>query len=231
MNKQEKPLFELVDPEVLERIGAAAKDAFRKNRGLVAIGSVPILLAAASAEAFADGLPQQVVDVLNYALTLEHFEDTFYRKANETDGLIPAKYRNLFREIGRHETGHVALLSGVLGSAAVKAPKFDFTAGGQYPDVFSNFKTFSTLSSTIEDTGVAAFKGQVPNLTGTPVLQTALQIHSGEARHAGSVRVLIGKPGSDGAFDKPMTKDEVLEAVKPFFVSPSCTSGHRRPPK
>ena len=136
MNTQEKPLFGSVEPEVVERIGAATGDALRKNRRLAVIGSVPILLAAASAEAFADGLPQQVVDVLNYALTLEHFEDSFYRKANGTDGLIPAKYRDLFREIGQHETGHVALLSGVLGSAAVKPPKFDFTAGGKYPDVF-----------------------------------------------------------------------------------------------
>jgi hypothetical protein len=218
MNTHEKSLFGSVDPEVADRIGVAARVALRKNPEIAVIGSVPILLAAASAEAFADGLPQQVVDILNYALTLEHFEDSFYRKANETDGLIPTRYRDLFREIGQHETGHVALLSEVLGSGAVKPPKFDFTAGGRYPDVFSSFKTFSTLSSTIEDTGVAAFKGQVPNLTGTPVLQTALQIHSVEARHAGSVRVLVGKPGSDGAFDKPMSKDEVLEAVKPFFV-------------
>src|ERR1700744_2303503 len=228
MNMQEKSLFGCLEPEVVERIGAAAANAVRNNRELVVIGSVPILLAAASAQAFADGLPQQVIDVLNYALTLEHFEDSFYRKANGTDGLIPAKYRDLFLEIGEHETGHVPLLSGVrgsglllsgvLGSPAAKPPKFDFTAGGKYPDVFSNFQTFSTLSSTIEDTGVAAFKGQVPNLAGSPVLQTALQIHSVEARHAGSVRVLVGKPGSDGAFDKPMSKSEVLEAVKPFFV-------------
>jgi rubrerythrin len=218
MTKQASSLFDGVEPEVIERIGAAAKDALNKNRALAITGSVSILLATASAEAFADGLPQQVVDVLNYALTLEHFEDSFYRAANRTDGLIPAKYRELFREIGQHETGHVALLSGVLGSAAIKPPKFDFTAGGKYPDVFSNFKTFSTLSSTIEDTGVAAFKGQIANLAGTPVLQTALQIHSVEARHAGSVRVLVGKSGSDGAFDKPMSKSEVLEAVKPFFV-------------
>ena len=84
--------------------------------------------------------------------------------------------------------------------------------------MFSNFKTFLTLSSTIEETGVAAFKGQLANLAGTPVLQTALQIHSVEARHAGSVRVLVGESGSDKAFDKPMSKSEVLEAVKPFFV-------------
>lgn len=218
MNTQERSVLDSVEPEVMKRIASGAPDALRKHRALAVAGSVPVLLAAASAEAFAGGLPRQVVDVLNYALTLEHFEDAFYRKANEADGLIPAKYRSLFREIGKHETGHVALLSGVLGGAAVKPPKFDFTAGGKYPDVFSSFKTFSTLSATIEDTGVAAFKGQVPNLVGSPVLQTALQIHSVEARHAGSVRVLIGKPGSDGAFDKPMSKNEVLEAVKPFFV-------------
>src|SRR6202000_1051456 len=161
---------------------------------------------AASAEAFADGLPQQRIDVLNYARTLEHFEDSFYRKANGTDGLIPVKYRDLFREIGQHETGHVALLRGGLGSAAVTHPKLAFTAGGKYPGVVSNFRTFSTLSSTIEDTGVAAFKGQVPNLAGSPVLQTALQIHSLEARHAASGAVLVAQPGSDGAFDKPMSK-------------------------
>jgi rubrerythrin len=218
MNKQENPLFDGVEPEVAARIGAAANDALSRNRTLAVTGSVSILLAAASAEAFEGGLPQQVVDILNYALSLEHFEASFYRTANGTDGLIPARYRELFREIGQHETGHVALLSRVLGSAAVKAPKFDFTAGGKYPDVFSSFKTFSTLSSTIEDTGVAAFKGQIANLAGTSVLQTALQIHSVEARHAGSVRVLVGKSGSDEAFDKPMSRNEVLEAVKPFFV-------------
>ena len=219
MSNQDSFLLDEIEPEVGERINASWRAAFAKYGELVLIGSAPTLLAMASTEAFAaEGLPQQVVDVLNYALSLEYFEATFYKTANGTEGLIPAKYQGLFGEIGQHESAHVALLSSVLGPAAVKAPKFDFTAGGQYPDVFSNFQTFSTLSSTIEDTGVAAFKGQLGNLAGTTVLATALQIHSVEARHAGSVRVLVGKPGSDGAFDKPMTKSEVLEAVKPFFV-------------
>ena len=219
MSNQDSFLLDEIEPEVGERINASWRAAFAKYGELVLIGSAPTLLAMASTEAFAaEGLPQQVVDVLNYALSLEYFEATFYKTANGTEGLIPAKYQGLFGEIGQHENAHVALLSSVLGPAAVKAPKFDFTAGGQYPDVFSNFQTFSTLSSTIEDTGVAAFKGQLGNLAGTTVLATALQIHSVEARHAGSVRVLVGKPGSDGAFDKPLTKSEVLEAVKPFFV-------------
>jgi len=219
MSNQDSFLLDEIEPEVGERINASWRAAFAKYGELMLIGSAPTLLAMASTEAFAaEGLPQQVVDVLNYALSLEYFEATFYKTANGTEGLIPAKYQGLFGEIGQHENAHVALLSSVLGPAAVKAPKFDFTAGGKYSDVFSNFQTFSTLSSTIEDTGVAAFKGQLGNLAGTTVLATALQIHSVEARHAGSVRVLVGKPGSDGAFDKPMTKSEVLEAVKPFFV-------------
>jgi len=211
-------LLNELEPEVVKRIDLSAREALAKYRSHMIAASVSTLLAVASTEAFGAELPQQVVDILNYALTLEHFEATFYKTANGADGLIPEKYRGLFREIGEHEAGHVALLSGVLGNAAVKPPKFDFTAGGKYADVFTNFKTFSTLSSTIEDTGVAAFAGQITNLAGTPVLQTALQIHSVEARHAGSVRVLVGKPGSDGAFDKPMSKDEVLAAVKPFFA-------------
>ena len=74
------------------------------------------------------------------------------------------------------------------------------------------------LSSTIEDVGVAAFKGQIGNLAGTSVLSAVLQIHSVEARHATSVRLVVGTSGSEGAFDKPTSKNEVLEAVKPFFV-------------
>jgi ferritin-like protein len=77
---------------------------------------------------------------------------------------------------------------------------------------------FAMLSSTIEDVGVAAFKGQIRNLAGTSGLSAALQIHSVEARHASSVRLVVGKSGSEGASDKPMSTNEVLEAVKPFFV-------------
>jgi hypothetical protein len=219
MSNQDSFFLDEIEPQVGERISASWPDVFAQHGDLARIASASSLLAMASSAAFAaDGLPQQVVDVLNYALSLEYFEATFYRTANGTKGLIPVKYQGLFREIGKHENGHVALISGVLGPAAVKASMFDFTAGGRYPDVFSNFETFASLSSTIEDVGVAAFKGQIGNLAGTPVLSTALQIHSVEARHAGAVRLLVGKSGSDGAFDKPMSKNEVLEAVKPFFI-------------
>ena len=220
MTNQDNFILDSVDPEIGERIDRG-KRSLLMQRALpaLALTSAPLLVAAASTEAFAaGGLPQSVVDVLNFALTLEYLEAAFYAKGNSSPGLIPDKYKAMFATIGAHETAHVALLQGALGTAAVKAPGVDFTAKGKYADVFENFKTFATLSATFEDLGVAAYKGQAGNLAGTPVLTTALQIHSVEARHASAVRPLIGKPGHITAFDQPKTKAQVLKAATPFLA-------------
>lgn len=215
---QDNFILDQIDPEVGDRIDAGRRALFtRAALPTAALASAPLLIAAASTQAFGAGLPQQVVDVLNFALTLEYLEAAFYKQGNAS-GVIPDKYRTLFRTIGAHEAAHVKLLKGALGSAAVKAPAVDFTAGGKYADVFENFETFATLSATFEDLGVAAYKGQAGNLLGTPVLTTALQIHSVEARHAAAVRPIIGKKGYDGAFDKPKTKKQVLAAATPFLA-------------
>ncbi|HEX4298318.1 MAG TPA: ferritin-like domain-containing protein [Devosia sp.] len=219
MDTQNDFILDGVDPDLAERIDVGRRSLFSRYAPVLALGSAPLVLAAASSEAFAaGGLPQAVVDVLNFALTLEYLEAAFYTKGNLSLNLIPQEYKLLFATIGAHEVAHVALLRSALGAAAVEAPKVDFTAGGKYADVFSNFKTFATLSATFEDLGVAAYKGQAGNLAGTPVLTTALQIHSVEARHASAVRPLIGKAGYDGAFDKPKTKAQVLAAAKPFLA-------------
>jgi hypothetical protein len=208
-----------LDPEVGERIDAGRRNLFRRPAVAAMAASVPLVLAAASTEAFAaGGLPKQVVDVLNFALTLEYLEAAFYKEGVSKSGLIPSQYRALFRTIAAHEAAHVKLLKGALGAAAVEAPAVDFTAGGKYADVFSNFETFATLSATFEDLGVAAYKGQAGNLLGTPVLGTALQIHSVEARHAAAVRPIVGKSGVPNAFDKPLTKKQVLAAATPFLA-------------
>jgi rubrerythrin len=209
-----------IDPEIAERLTADGNGLWGTAAKLGVLASAPVVLAMASQQAFGAGMmPQAIVDVLNFALTLEYIEDGFYTAGNKARHLIPAKYRAVFAEIGKHEAEHVKLLKGALGGAAVKAPKADFTAGGKYADVFSNFDTFATLSQTFEDLGVAAYKGQAGNLAGTDVLTIALRIHSVEARHAAEVRRIRGMAPWDGAFDKPMTKDQVLAAAKPFLAS------------
>ena len=106
-----------------------------------------------------------------------------------------------------------------MGGAAVAKPQFDFTARGKYPDIFRNFNTFALVSQTLEDTGVAAYKGQAPRLTGRgQLLTTELSIHSVEARHAAEVRRVRGVRSWTGAFDKPMSMAQVLAAASPFIA-------------
>lgn len=206
-----------VDPDLVDRLVTTRRGLFTKTAlSLGALASAPLVLAAASKHAFAQDLPQQIVDTLNFALTLEHIEDAFYRSALETD-VIPEEHKTVFQHIGLHEAAHVAFLSGALGSAAVERPEIDFTAGGKYADAFENFNTFLTLSQTFEDLGVAAYKGQAGNLMeNDDILTAALQIHSVEARHAAQVRRIGGSKAWDGAFDEPKTKEEVLASIQPF---------------
>jgi Ferritin-like domain len=214
----DKAVLDVIDPDLSGHI-ASKKELFAKAAiKLGALATTPVILAAVSSEAFAQGMPQQVVDILNFALTLEYLEDEFYRTALGS-GVIPSQFSEVFGTISRHESQHVQTLSGALAGSAVAKPQFDFTARGKYPDIFRNFNTFALVSQTLEDTGVAAYKGQAPRLTGGgQLLTTALRIHSVEARHAAEVRRVRGVRSWTGAFDKPMSMTQVLAAASPFIV-------------
>ena len=217
MNNTQSLIGQL-DPELASRLVNNRRSLFSTAaKSLGALASAPLVLAAVSTEVFGAALPKEIEDTLNFALTLEHIEDAFYRSALEKD-FIPKEHKEVFSTIGLHEAEHVKFLSGALGAAAVKRPQADFTAGGKYADVFSNFATFLTLSQTFEDLGVAAYKGQAGNLMANgDILTAALQIHSVEARHAAIVRKIGGKSAWDAAFDEPMSKEDVLAAAKPFL--------------
>lgn len=220
MTNQTNSLIASLDPEIKDILVSNRREFFRGSAAKLGLmASAPVLLAATAQSAFGQDLPKDIVDVLVFALTLEHIEDAFYRSGLEADGLIPKRYVGIFNQIGKHEAAHVAFLKSALGSAAIERPKLDLTAGGQYADALTNFDTYLALSQTFEDLGVAAYKGQAGALAGNDdILTAALQIHSVEARHAAIVRRIGGKKPWDGAFDEPMSKDEVLAAAKPFLA-------------
>ena len=186
-----------IDPDALDRIGSrrdAVREMVRVGR-TAALASIPVALAASAKPAFGQSLPQNVIDVLNFALTLEYLENEFYIQGLATSGLIPGVDRAVFETIQAHEQAHVEFLAGALGSAAVAKPTFDFTAGGALP-TFTDYTTFKLLSQAFEDTGVRAYKGQAPALVGNDaILEAALTIHSVEARHAAHVRRMNGYQG------------------------------------
>ena len=186
-----------LDPDLLGRM-TSRREALSRARdmaGTLALASVPVALAATARSAFAQSIPQDVVDVLNFALTLEYLENEFYLGGLQASSLIPASDRSIFETIQDHEQAHVDFLLETLGDAAVEKPDFDFTAGGAFAP-YQDYGQFRLLSQAFEDTGVRAYKGQAPALVGTGgVLEAALTIHSVEARHAARVRSLNGSQG------------------------------------
>lgn len=191
-----KPILESLDTDIVQKMVSSRQNIAKATKMAGVLGSSLISTAALAGTTFGQDskLPGKVVDVLNFALTLEYLEDEFYRTGLGSGRLIPREGQATFAQISKHETAHVALLRSVLGSKAAPKPNFDFTAGGAFGDVFSNYQTFMALSQAFEDTGVRAYKGQAGNLKGK-VLTTALQIHSVEARHAAQVRKMRGEKG------------------------------------
>jgi rubrerythrin len=172
-------------------------------------------LAARTAFGQSVSLPGDIVDVLNFALTLEELEAEFYTRGVAAAGLIPDEVHDVFDQIRIHEVAHVAFLRQTLGSRAIAKPTFDYTAGGTFADVFTNAATFMAVAQAFEDTGVRAYKGQAATLMPRPdVLEAALKIHSVEARHAAEVRRVRRQKGwitgsSSGGL--PSAADDVYE--------------------
>lgn len=190
--------IEKVDGEIYERLSprrAAMKDFFNMGKK-VSLAALPLALGSMFQKAYGQTNPANVNEVLNFALSLEYLEYHFYNHAVvAAPGLIPAGAAlGAITTIRNHEQAHVNLLAGALGSNArtpLAYTDFDFTAGGGFADVYTNYQTFLKVALAFEDTGVRAYKGQAPILKGMPVLTTALQIHAVEARHASHIRQMV----------------------------------------
>lgn len=165
----------------------------------LALSAIPLGAVSALASPVRAQSTGGIMDVLNYALTLEYLEKDYYQRGTDQNGLIPdGRPMDIFLQIEKHEQQHVDFLLDTieaLGGEAVEKPEFDFTVGGAF-DPFNNYDQFLALAQAFEDTGVRAYKGQAPAAMGSPqVLTAALAIHSVEARHASEVRRLRGLKG------------------------------------
>lgn len=160
-------------------------------------------------------------DILNYALTLEHLEDKFYREglANYTEadfaaaGFDSTFYSNL-KEISSDEMTHVSFLtSAVMKAGATPVKECTYAYGVSDP------KSFVMLSSILEGVGVSAYLGAAADIMSADYLTAAGSILTVESRHSAYIRFSLKESPFPTPFDTPLDFNEVYTLASPFIVS------------
>jgi len=224
---QDAPILDALGTDVVETL-VSRRDAIVKGGkagGLLAaglaVGSMPVALAALSREAYGQAPTSSVIDVLQFALLLENLEAEFYRAVTGASqyepfniafgrvrGQLTPSERATFDLIRDHEIAHVQFLVTAIvragGTPTIYNPAttFDFTGGrgsgtGPFVGATTDKSLLFLAAQLFEDTGVRAYKGQAGNLLRAgDTLQAALQIHSVEARHAARIRRLRRAAGA-----------------------------------
>ncbi len=152
--------------------------------------------------------------ILNFALTLEYLERSFYRQALDS-GEIPGDVRPLFQTIYDDEAAHVDFLRSAIQDAG--ADPVDYTDSDfAFGDFVTSYGGIAALAQGLEDTGVRAYKGQATSIMTPAFLQAALQIHSVEARHAAAIRRLDVSPAEQGWI--PNGQPGAPDAIAPVYA-------------
>jgi hypothetical protein len=182
--------------------------------GGAALGGGAILSALVPGSALAAGRPPSAlgagdIGILNYALTLEYLESSFYNEATSAGNITNPALKQFLRTVTKDENFHVKYLKAALGSHAIKKPKFDFQG------IPGDQTKFAATSYVLENTGVHAYLGQAPNIQHAKVLLAAASIVTVEARHSGAIGLYLGKAiAPNGPLDNGLSAAKILAAVK-----------------
>ena len=221
--------------------GLDSRASFLRKLGLgagVLAGGGVLLAPSAAFAGHEDAIPD--VDILNYALTLEYLEATFYTQALGGDGTtgVPKSGAtftqgqitgsNIFAGFGGrirstaygyltdirdHEIMHVNFLRGALGAAAVGPCTFTFAAA------LGSVDAFISTAQVLENTGVMAYDGAIRYVDAGDTLQAGAQIATVEARHAAYLNLINRDSPFPTAFDQGLPPSEIFALAKPFIVS------------
>ncbi|KAJ3020804.1 hypothetical protein HKX48_000185 [Thoreauomyces humboldtii] len=170
--------------------------------------------------------------VLNYALTLEHLESTFYQQALDkfqasdfsSAGFDPA-LRDQFMTVHSHEATHVTALQSVINGtfgAGMAVPPCEYNFG------FTTVAGFVATAAALERTGVQAYTGALKFVQSDAVKTAAGTIATVEGRHSAALNtvsttkvngVLQNINPIPAPFDTPLGFTPIFSIAAPFIKS------------
>ena len=179
------------------------------------------LLSVASAQSNAiSASTANDIKVLQYALTLENLEHSFYDAAlakfpasSFTQGNYNESTYAMFLTIQAHEAYHVTLLTSVLGADAVPVCNYTFDAA------LATVDSFIATAQALENGGVSAYDGALNGISSPGYAQVAASIATVEARHAAFLNLLNGAVPFPAAFDTALNATTIAGVVAPFISS------------
>jgi rubrerythrin len=158
----------------------------------------------------------QDLEIVQYALTLEHLETDFYNAVIDAGVITDMALAEAAKMIRDNEQEHVDALTATVKKlgGTPQRPKTTFDAvleGG--PEMVLQ------TAAEVENLGAAAYLGQAARIQSKEILAAALAIHTVEGRHAAALNSVVGRTiVPDGAFAKPASMAEVLPKVEPFLA-------------
>lgn len=166
------------------------------------------------------------LEVANFALTLEYLEMDFYAQGLNA-GIIGNEALPYIEATYDHESQHVDALTGLItdaGGTPVEMPTFTFG------DALSSESAFLNTAATLEITGVGAYLGAAPMISGPSVLAAAGSIVGVEGEHVVAINYLLGVvPPANMAFPEALSQDAVLAAIAPFMGGAMPETGGEAP--
>ena len=166
------------------------------------------------------------VDILQYALTLEHLENVFYKGAISTmseqdfiDAGFSSAYYNNLKYITHDEEQHVELLTSALTTAGAKP-----VAACTYDFPYTDAKSFVTLASVLEGVGTSAYLGGAGLITSKEYLVVAGAILVTESLHTSVQRYNLGEVAPANPYGTPLGLNPVYTLAAAFIKSCPTTN-------
>ncbi|CAG8972783.1 hypothetical protein HYALB_00006875 [Hymenoscyphus albidus] len=157
--------------------------------------------------------------ILQYALTLEHLENAFYKRAlslwdqkSFVDAGFSPAFHDQLKYIAHDEEGHVVYLA-----AGLKAAGAMPVEACQYTFPMTDPKSFVKMASVIEGLGVSAYLGAAADITSKAYLTAAGSILVTETLHQSATRGASGEIPMANVFGTPLGLNAVYTIASQFI--------------